>query len=84
MTIKLHEEAIGGLCAGILGTVIGYPLDLVKTRMQTSIATETSMIQVGTNVVRKGKQFCSKFISLFCMNYLTRDLFSFYGCPRIK
>jgi len=34
--VNLKIEAAGGLAAGIIGTVIGYPLDLVKTRMQTS------------------------------------------------
>ena len=33
--VNLRLEALGGLCAGIVGTVIGYPLDLIKTRMQT-------------------------------------------------
>ena len=31
-TINLGEEALGGLAAGIVGTVLGFPLDLVKTR----------------------------------------------------
>lgn len=30
--LHLGEEALGGLSAGIVGTVIGYPLDVVKTR----------------------------------------------------
>ena len=55
MIVRLHEEAIGGVCTGILGITIGYHLDLVKTRMQTSTATKSSMIQVGTNVVRNGE-----------------------------
>ena len=39
-TVDLKVEALGGLSAGIIGTVIGYPLDLVKTRMQTSALLE--------------------------------------------
>lgn len=35
MTFHLGEEAIGGFAAGIVGTLLGFPLDLVKTRMQT-------------------------------------------------
>lgn len=31
----LTQEALGGLSAGIIGTLIGYPLDVLKTRMQT-------------------------------------------------
>lgn len=33
--LNFGEEAAGGLAAGIVGTVIGFPLDLIKTRMQT-------------------------------------------------
>eukprot|EP00979_Chaetoceros_neogracilis_P010963 scaffold2625_cov277-Chaetoceros_neogracile.AAC.14 len=34
--INFKQEMLGGFSAGVVGTVIGYPLDLVKTRMQTS------------------------------------------------
>ena len=34
--VNLGEEALGGFAAGIVGTVLGFPLDLIKTRMQTS------------------------------------------------
>jgi len=33
--LSLGEEACGGFAAGIVGTVIGFPLDVVKTRLQT-------------------------------------------------
>jgi len=48
----LYQEAIGGLSAGILGTVIGYPLDLVKTRMQTGKKAEFGMIKIGSNIIK--------------------------------
>ena len=35
MTFHLGEEVIGGFAAGVVGTLLGFPLDLVKTRMQT-------------------------------------------------
>mmetsp|Transcript_22130 Transcript_22130/g.46689 ORF Transcript_22130/g.46689 Transcript_22130/m.46689 type:complete len:363 (+) Transcript_22130:246-1334(+) len=38
MTFHLGEEAIGGFSAGIVGTLLGFPLDLVKTRMQTQLS----------------------------------------------
>jgi solute carrier family 25 (mitochondrial carnitine/acylcarnitine transporter), member 20/29 len=31
----LTQEALGGLAAGVIGTIIGYPLDVMKTRLQT-------------------------------------------------
>lgn len=40
--LHLGEEAIGGLSAGIIGTVIGFPLDVAKTRMQTAGAVATT------------------------------------------
>ncbi len=55
--LHIGQEAIGGLSAGILGNIIGYPLDLVKTRMQTSggshsINTNMSILGVAGNIVR--------------------------------
>jgi len=38
MTFHLGEEAFGGFAAGIVGTLLGFPLDLVKTRMQTQLS----------------------------------------------
>ena len=35
LPFHLGEEAIGGFAAGVVGTMLGFPLDLVKTRMQT-------------------------------------------------
>lgn len=40
--LYLVEEALGGLSAGIIGTLIGYPLDVVKTRLQTGMASSSS------------------------------------------
>jgi hypothetical protein len=38
LSFHLGEEAIGGFSAGVVGTLLGFPLDLVKTRMQTQTA----------------------------------------------
>ena len=38
ISFHLGEEAIGGFAAGIVGTLLGFPLDLAKTRMQTQTA----------------------------------------------
>jgi len=35
------EEVIGGASAGVVGTLLGFPLDLAKTRMQTSSSEAT-------------------------------------------
>lgn len=52
--MRIKDEAIGGLSAGIIGTVIGYPLDLVKTRMQATGA-KGGIAQVTRNVIRNGE-----------------------------
>lgn len=48
---KLVFTAVAGMNAGIGGTLLGYPLDNVKTRMQTGEG--TSMFSVFRNVIRK-------------------------------
>eukprot|EP00532_Pseudo-nitzschia_australis_P005676 CAMPEP_0168164020 /NCGR_PEP_ID=MMETSP0139_2-20121125/700_1 /TAXON_ID=44445 /ORGANISM="Pseudo-nitzschia australis, Strain 10249 10 AB" /LENGTH=305 /DNA_ID=CAMNT_0008080981 /DNA_START=297 /DNA_END=1211 /DNA_ORIENTATION=- len=54
--LHLGEEAIGGLSAGILGTIIGFPLDLIKTRLQTGSSSSQggppSILSVGKEIVR--------------------------------
>lgn len=52
--LHIGQEALGGLSAGIVGTIIGYPLDLVKTRMQTSGANSNlSVVGVAGHIVQK-------------------------------
>ena len=41
----------GGFFAGIIGTVIGYPLDTIKTRMQTS-STSRGMLATGSHLLK--------------------------------
>ena len=49
--VNLGEEALGGLSAGIVGTVIGFPLDVIKTRMHTG-TTKGGMRGVASRIVR--------------------------------
>ena len=53
--INIKLEMIGGFSAGVVGTVIGYPLDLVKTRMQIT-SKRSGFIGVGTRILRKGNK----------------------------
>ena len=53
--IDLRAEALGGLSAGVIGTAIGYPLDLVKTRMQTTRGPSFNMFTLGFRIARNGK-----------------------------
>jgi len=52
--MNLKVEALGGFSAGVVGTIIGYPLDLVKTRMQTT-AQGDGFVRVGSRIVRQGE-----------------------------
>mmetsp|Transcript_1051 Transcript_1051/g.2185 ORF Transcript_1051/g.2185 Transcript_1051/m.2185 type:complete len:379 (+) Transcript_1051:132-1268(+) len=38
VSFQVKEEVLGGFAAGVVGTLLGFPLDLVKTRMQTRSA----------------------------------------------
>jgi hypothetical protein len=58
--MHLQKETIGGLTAGISGTIIGYPLDLIKTRMQTATAisrrnSSFGLLTVLLGIIRLGK-----------------------------
>jgi solute carrier family 25 (mitochondrial carnitine/acylcarnitine transporter), member 20/29 len=44
---SLHEEALGGFAAGIVGTILGFPLDLIKTRMQTGSSNNNNPARMG-------------------------------------
>lgn len=45
MTFHLGEEVVGGFAAGVVGTLLGFPLDLVKTRMQTQTSSPSSSVK---------------------------------------
>jgi len=78
------EEAFGGLCSGVVGTGIGYPLDVVKTRMQTS-SSDRGMGKVMTGILRK-----EGFVSLYkgilpplmSLSILNTIIFPTYACFR--
>lgn len=83
--LHLGEEALGGLSAGIVGTVIGFPLDTVKTRMQTGSAKAgNSIFKVATSVAKE-EGFLSLYkgigpplISLSVLGTLTFTQYSFF------
>lgn len=83
--LHLGEEAVGGLSAGIIGTLIGYPLDLVKTRLQTGLASEgQSIISIGRNIARKEgisalyKGVGPPLVSLSILNTTTFTQYTYY------
>lgn len=84
--LHLGEEAIGGLSAGIIGTVIGFPFDLVKTRLQTGSASSSTAGIVGllTDIVRKEgvgglyKGIGPPLISLSILNTTTFTQYAYF------
>lgn len=81
-SFRIGEEAAGGLAAGIVGTVIGFPLDLIKTRMQTG--TPGSILQVGTKILhREGffalyKGVVPPLLSLSILNTLSFTSYAYF------
>jgi hypothetical protein len=64
--MRLCNETVGGLSAGIAGTVLGYPLDLIKTRMQTATAStvnKSNLLSVVLDIIRRGEAsyYCNYF-----------------------
>mmetsp|Transcript_12716 Transcript_12716/g.19173 ORF Transcript_12716/g.19173 Transcript_12716/m.19173 type:complete len:284 (+) Transcript_12716:129-980(+) len=83
--MKIKDEAIGGLSAGIVGTVIGFPLDLIKTRMQTTqIAKNKGILSIGASIARKEgvlalyKGVVPPLISLSILNTLNFSSYSIF------
>jgi solute carrier family 25 carnitine/acylcarnitine transporter 20/29 len=83
--LRLADEAIGGLSAGILGTLIGYPLDLVKTRMQTGVASGgRDVLSIGRHLVQTEglaglyKGVGPPLVSLSILNTTTFTQYTYY------
>jgi hypothetical protein len=49
-TKSLSEEAIGGLAAGIIGTIIGFPFDTIKARKQVG-ASDRGIVETAWKIV---------------------------------
>ena len=81
------EETIGGFAAGVVGTLLGFPLDLVKTRMQTqrtSGTTTRSTVSLLTHILRtEGVKSVYKgvgppLLSLSIVNTLSFTSYSYF------
>lgn len=82
MTIaSLGQEALGGLAAGIVGTVIGYPLDVVKSRQafygRSMVATAGDVYrQAGVGGFYRGMM--PPLLSLSVLNTLNFTAYSYF------
>jgi solute carrier family 25 (mitochondrial carnitine/acylcarnitine transporter), member 20/29 len=85
---SLHEEALGGFAAGIVGTVLGFPLDLIKTRMQTSshnpTAPQMGMVSMASHILQTEgirslyKGILPPLLSLSIVNTVSFTSYSFF------
>lgn len=82
----LGNEAVAGFCAGAVGTIFGYPLDVVKTRMQTSqlgIVPTIRAIAADGGVASFYIGIASPLLSLTILNTMNFALYNhmcrFYG-----
>ena len=76
---SVSHEATAGLAAGILGTIIGYPLDRVKTQFQLNTAQRPTVLQALQSLVRQGgiyKGVGPPLVSLSILNSLTFPTYS--------
>jgi len=82
--INIREEAVGGLSAGIIGTVIGFPLDLIKTRMQTGAINSGGIVSIASHIVKKEgfsalyKGIAPPLISLSIVNTMSFTAYSYF------
>jgi solute carrier family 25 (mitochondrial carnitine/acylcarnitine transporter), member 20/29 len=80
-TAVLQHEAIAGCCAGVVGTVFGYPFDVIKTRMQTSHLSIPNTIQIiykesGINGFYRG--IGSPLLALTILNTMNFSLYNHF------
>ena len=81
------RDSVGGLSAGVVGTVIGYPLDTIKTRMQTGAAggaANHSLFAIGRRIaVEEGvrgfyKGVATPLVSLTILNTLNFTSYNYF------
>lgn len=76
----IKRESIAGASAGVVGTVLGYPLDVIKTRQQVSA---TSIPNAIRNIYRESglmgyyRGMISPLVSLTILNTLNFSSYSF-------
>ena len=77
----LRPESVAGASAGVVGTVLGFPLDTIKTRMQFHGLPMTSTIQ---NIYKEGGYFgfyrgiLSPLVALTVLNTLNFSSYAYF------
>jgi solute carrier family 25 carnitine/acylcarnitine transporter 20/29 len=77
------KHSIAGCTAGFVGTILGFPFDTVKTRMQTH-ATATRMSEMVSIIYKEGglsmfyKGIASPLVALTLLNTLNFSTYSYF------
>ena len=50
--LSIYSEICAGFSAGIVGTILGFPLDTLKTRMQTSSTIGEKITIIRITIIR--------------------------------
>jgi solute carrier family 25 carnitine/acylcarnitine transporter 20/29 len=75
----MFEEAVAGAAAGVVGTALGYPLDTIKTRMQTSHSTILNAIRTTyreESLIGFYRGIASPLLSLTILNTMNFSMYS--------
>ena len=76
---NLHE-IIAGCAAGVIGTIIGFPLDTIKTRMQTSSNHAVSMHEMAGVLYKENgirsfyRGISSPLAGTYCLTYIDLNI----------
>ncbi len=85
MVFVLKDEAVAGAAAGVVGTILGFPLDCIKTRMQTtnsSFVSSTSMILKERGIIGFYSGVAAP--SLTILNTLNFSSYSYFSAQLYK
>lgn len=81
MVNEAIQEASAGFAAGVTGTLLGYPLDVIKTRMQTSsLSIGGAFLDVYRNVGVLGfyRGVASPLLSLTILNTMNFSSYAYF------
>lgn len=86
-SLSIYSELCAGCSAGVIGTLLGFPLDSLKTRMQTvssSSSGNISIIQAGRIIYKEGgimafyRGIGSPLLALTILNTLNFSTYAYY------
>lgn len=83
--LSLTQEAVGGLSAGVVGTVIGFPLDTIKARQQVlGRGNNETILSTGIHIVKREgvlglyRGIVPPLLSLSILNTLNFTSYSYF------